>query len=242
MSFSVDNFEPKLKQFQELKLEKTPFIVVSLVGQELLSSGRLDQSLRVLEAARSIGTDSARLEASLLQTLGNAYWQSGNVSQALEYMERNLTINISNKDERGQCKSHANLGVAYGSLGQYQEASYHHEQQLRCAQLVGDYQEGLDALNQMAKCVMKLGNPAQAAIFYKDAYKMARQVADRAVLFQQLLKVADAYELAMTLTTHCYGIANTFHWPRRRETRNRKPLLMPALVRLITSEGTTNRL
>ena len=131
--FPVDNFEPKLKQFQELKLEKTPFIVVSLVGQELLSSSRLDQSLRMLEAARSIGTDSARLEASLLQTLGHAYWQSGNVSQALEYMERNLTVNINNKDERAQCKSHANLGVAYSSLGQFQEALYHHEQQLRCA-------------------------------------------------------------------------------------------------------------
>ena len=62
----IENFEPKLKQFQELKLEKTPFIFVSLVGQVLLSSGRLDQSLRVLEAARSIGTDSARLEALLL--------------------------------------------------------------------------------------------------------------------------------------------------------------------------------
>lgn len=130
MIFSVDNFEPKLKQFQELKLEKTPFIVVSLVGQELLSNSRLDQSLRVLDAARSIGTDSARLKASLLQTLGHAYWQSGNVSQALEYMERNLTVNINNKDERAQCKSHANLGVAYSSLGQFQEALYHHEQQL----------------------------------------------------------------------------------------------------------------
>ena len=56
---SVDNFEPKLKQFQELKLEKTSFIVVSLDEQELLSSSHLDQSLRVLEAAQSIGTDSA---------------------------------------------------------------------------------------------------------------------------------------------------------------------------------------
>ena len=97
---SVDNFEPKLKQFQELKLEKTSFIVVSLDEQELFSSSHLDQSLRVLEAAQSIGTDSALLEASLLQTLGHAYWQSGNISQALEYMEHNLTVNINNKDER----------------------------------------------------------------------------------------------------------------------------------------------
>ena len=97
---SVYNFEPKLKQFQELKLEKTSFIVVSLDEQELFSSSHLDQSLRVLEAAQSIGTDSALLEASLLQTLGHAYWQSGNVSQALEYMEHNLTVNINNKDER----------------------------------------------------------------------------------------------------------------------------------------------
>ena len=51
------------------------------------------------EAAQSIGTDSARLEASLLQTLGHAYWQSGSVSQALEYMELNLSVNLSNKQQ-----------------------------------------------------------------------------------------------------------------------------------------------
>ena len=65
----------------------------------------------------------------------------------------------------------------------------YHEQQLQCAQIVGDSQEGLDSLNQMATCVMKLDNPAQAAIFYKDAYKMARQLADRNIVFHQLLKV-----------------------------------------------------
>ena len=165
----------------------------------------------MLEAARSIGTDSARLEASLLQTLGHAYWQSGSVSQALEYMERNLSVNLSNKDERAQCKSHANLGVAYASLGQFQEALYHHEQQLRCAQIVGDNQECLDALNQMAMCVMKLGNPGQAAIFYKDAYKIARQLTDRSVMFQQLLKVANAFQSANDLD-------NTLLWHRKHLT------------------------
>jgi len=207
----VENFEPKLKQFQELKLEKTPFIIVSLVGQELLSSGRLDQSLRVLEAARSIGTDSARLEASLLQTLGHAYWQSGNVSQALDYMERNLTVNKNIKDDRGQCKSHSNLGVAYVSLGQYQEALYHHEEQARCAQLVGDPQEALDAFTQMGMCCMKLENGGKAATHFKDAYKISRQLGERSIMFEQLLNVANAFEKANDLD-------NTLLWYRKHLT------------------------
>ena len=152
----------------------------------------------------------------------------------------NLTVNI-NKDERAQCKSHANLGVPYSSLGQFQEALYHHEQQLRCVQIVGDSQEGLDALNQMATCVMKLGNPAQAAVFYKDAYKMARQLADRNVVFQQLLKVADAFELANDLD-------NTLLWYRKHLTlakekrdKSKKLWLMPTLVNSTIPEETMNK-
>ena len=135
-------------------------------------------------------------------------------------MERNLSVNLSNKDECAQCKSHANLGVAFASLGQFQEALYHHEQQLRCAQIVEDNQECLDALNQMATCVMKLGNPGQAALFYKDAYKIARQLTDRSIMFQQLLKVANAFQSANDLD-------NTLVWHRKhlslaKEKRDKK--------------------
>ena len=64
-------------------------------------------------------------------------------------MEHNLSVKLSNKGEHAQCKSHANLGVVYASLGQFQEALYHHEQQLQFAQIVGNNQECLDVLNQM---------------------------------------------------------------------------------------------
>ena len=105
------------------------------------------------------------------QEMSVKLWNIWNITSLLTLIIKMNVLSAS--------RIYTNLGVAYSSLGQFQEVLYHHEQQLQCAQIVGDSQEGLDSLNQMTTCVMKLGNPAQAAIFYKDdAYKMARQLAD----------------------------------------------------------------
>ena len=71
---SAGNFQPKLEKFESLKLDRNPFIITSVVGQELLSAGKHSSSMKVLEAARAIGTDSLKLESSLLQALGNYKW------------------------------------------------------------------------------------------------------------------------------------------------------------------------
>ena len=44
--------------------------MTSAVGQELSSAGKYSPAAKVLEAARNIGTDSPRLQSSLLQALG----------------------------------------------------------------------------------------------------------------------------------------------------------------------------
>lgn len=50
-SFSSDTLEPTYQQLQKMKLDKSPFVVVSVVGQELLTAGHHGASVVVLEAA-----------------------------------------------------------------------------------------------------------------------------------------------------------------------------------------------
>lgn len=47
--------------------------MASAVGQELSSAGKYGAAVKVLEAAHTIGTESPRLQSSLLQALGMIY-------------------------------------------------------------------------------------------------------------------------------------------------------------------------
>jgi hypothetical protein len=52
--------------------------------------------------------------------------------------ERSLEISSRLGDTKGQMRSYANLGNAYGCLGDFHKAVYYHEQQLRAAVALGD--------------------------------------------------------------------------------------------------------
>ena len=86
---------PQARCIRLVKLDKNPFIITAVVGQELLSTGHTQAAMKVLEAARAIGTDSLKLEASLLQALGRVHWSLKNTDKALAYMEEDLKINVA---------------------------------------------------------------------------------------------------------------------------------------------------
>eukprot|EP00057_Strongylocentrotus_purpuratus_P011509 XP_011665983.1 PREDICTED: tetratricopeptide repeat protein 28 [Strongylocentrotus purpuratus] len=50
-----DNFEPTYKQLVSMNLDKSPFVIISVIGQELLAAGYHASSLVVLESALKIG-------------------------------------------------------------------------------------------------------------------------------------------------------------------------------------------
>jgi len=50
--FSIPGMlEPTYRQLQAMKLEKSPFVIISVVGQELLAQGQFNNAVEVLEAA-----------------------------------------------------------------------------------------------------------------------------------------------------------------------------------------------
>lgn len=57
-----------------MRLDKSPFVVISVVGQELLAAGHYKAAVVVLEAALRIGTCSLKLRGSVFSALSSAYW------------------------------------------------------------------------------------------------------------------------------------------------------------------------
>ena len=174
---SSAKFQPKLEKFESIKLDKNPFIITSVIGQELQTANRMDPAVRILEAARAIGTDSLKLEASLLQALGRVHWILGHTDKALEYMEKDLQINVTLEDSLGCCRAHESLGTALFSLGRYKDAVMQHTQQHMRAQNV-DPRESISALNRLGQALVKMKNYQAALKAYKDSLKFAKEIGD----------------------------------------------------------------
>lgn len=87
-----DTLEPTYQQLQKMKLDKSPFVVVSVIGQELLTHGFHGASVVVLEAGLKIGTCSLKLRGSVFSALSSAYWSLGNAEKSMAYMQQDLEV------------------------------------------------------------------------------------------------------------------------------------------------------
>lgn len=156
-----------------MKLDKSPFVVVSVVGQELLTHGFNGASVVVLEAGLKIGTCSLKLRGSVFSALSSAYWALGNAEKSMTYMQQDLEVTktlgtgrktaIKHKylqlypnecfelflgpsgDQSGECRAHGNLGSALFSKGSYREALANHRNQLVLAMKLKDREVGMHA-------------------------------------------------------------------------------------------------
>uniref|UniRef100_A0ABD2WMS9 Tetratricopeptide repeat protein 28 n=1 Tax=Trichogramma kaykai TaxID=54128 RepID=A0ABD2WMS9_9HYME len=86
------NLEPTFQQLRAMKLDESPFVVVSVVGQELLGAGQYRASAHCLEAALAIGSCSLKLRGSVFSALSSAYWAMNSLDKAINYMQQDLVI------------------------------------------------------------------------------------------------------------------------------------------------------
>ena len=75
-----------------MKLDKNAFVVISVIGQELLASNYHAASVVVLESALRIGTCSLKLRGSVFSALSSAHWGLKNSDQAIAYMQQDLSV------------------------------------------------------------------------------------------------------------------------------------------------------
>lgn len=167
-----DSLEPTYQQLQKMKLDKSPFVVVSVIGQELLTHGFHGAAVVVLEAGLKIGTCSLKLRGSVFSALSSAYWSLGNTEKSMAYMQQDLEVTKtlgteeetaplrssdripaagerfvtkvpSTGDQSGECRAHGNLGSALFSKGSFREALANHRNQLVLAMKLKDREVGL---------------------------------------------------------------------------------------------------
>ncbi|OXB59126.1 hypothetical protein ASZ78_006673 [Callipepla squamata] len=173
-----ESLEPTYQQLQKMKLDKSPFVVVSVIGQELLTAGHHGASVVVLEAALKIGTCSLKLRGSVFSALSSAYWSLGNTEKSTGYMQQDLDVAKTLGDQTGECRAHGNLGSAFFSKGNYREALTNHRHQLVLAMKLKDREAASAALSSLGHVYTAIGDYPNALASHKQCVLLAKQSKD----------------------------------------------------------------
>ncbi|KAG5680211.1 hypothetical protein PVAND_009736 [Polypedilum vanderplanki] len=168
--------EPTFEQLKNMNLDQSPFVVISVIGQELLSGAHYHSALTVLEAALKIGSCSLKLRGSVFSALSSAYWALNQLDKAISYMQQDLAVAKSLGDQLGECRAHGNLGSAYFSQGSFKEALTAHRYQLVLAMKCKDTQSASIALTSLGHVYTAIGDYPNALASHKQCVQLVKQM------------------------------------------------------------------
>ncbi|KAB0791731.1 hypothetical protein PPYR_03531 [Photinus pyralis] len=190
------NLEPIFHQLENMKLDQSPFVLISVVGQELLAAGLYHSAVTVLESALRIGSCSLKLRGSVFSALSSAHWALNQLDKAIGYMQQDLAIAKSLGDTAGECRAHGNLGSAYFSQGSYKEALTAHRYQLVLAMKCKDTQAAAAALTSLGHVYTAIGDYPNALASHKQCVQLVKQMGDKLQEAREIGNVGAVY-LAM---------------------------------------------
>lgn len=191
------SFEPTYRQLQAMRLDRHPFVITSVIGQELLGAEEFAPAAIVLEAALLVGsTCSPKLRGSVLSALSSAFWALNDVDKALSYMQQDLAVARAMGDVAGECRAHANLGSAFFSKGLYREALQSHKAQLVLAMRLKDTMSAAQALSSLGHVHTALGDLPMALASHQKCLQVVLELGNRLLEARESGNVGAVY-LAM---------------------------------------------
>ncbi|XP_044737970.1 tetratricopeptide repeat protein 28 [Chrysoperla carnea] len=185
--------QPIFQQLHTMKLDQSPFVIISVVGQELLSVGLYNAAVTVLESALRIGSCSLKLRGSVFSALSSAHWALNQLDKAIGYMQQDLAVAKSLGDTAGECRAHGNLGSAYFSQGSYKEALTAHRYQLVLAMKCKDTQAAAAALTSLGHVYTAIGDYPNALASHKQCVQLVKQIGDRLQEAREIGNVGAVY-------------------------------------------------
>lgn len=200
------SLEPIYRQLQAMQLDKSPFVITSVIGQELLAAQHFPAAVVVLESSLRIGTCSMKLRGSVYSALSSAYWALSDLDKAIQYMQSDLQVAKSLGDQLGECRAHGNLGAAYYSSGNFKEALESHRYQLVLAMKGKLTEEAASALTSLGHVYTSIGDQPNALASHKQCLQIARQLHDQAAEIRETGNVG-----AVFLALGEYDQAIEFH-------------------------------
>lgn len=148
-SFSK-GFEPKYEKLRSMHLADKPFVVVSVLGQELIIQGHPRHAIVILESALKLGPENnKKFRGSVLASIAYAYCTTRDYEKALVNMQAELDLERDLEDVNGQCRVLSNIGYIYYKMRKFDKSLESHRRQMTLAMRAQLFQQVAIALNAL---------------------------------------------------------------------------------------------
>lgn len=127
-----------------------------------------------LEVIQVSGT--REVEGLLLNNLGTAFTNLGEVQRAIDLYEQKLILARDIRDRDSEKNALLNLGVAYHRLGQITRATEYYEQVLTIARELDDREDEGKALANLGLVYADLGDAQRALEYYEQDLVIVREI------------------------------------------------------------------
>lgn len=166
-----------IDQLRSMESSLDPFVVISIIGQHILTLNYYLESSILLECCLKIGTDSLKLKSSIYSALSVAYWKMGDNKSdlAIDAIKNDCACVIKLNDLNGQYRAVANLSNAYYQLEQYEDSLKNFKTQLDLAKLLNDKCKILITLQMIANVQQKMKQFDDAIESFQEFLKLAKQ-------------------------------------------------------------------
>lgn len=178
---AIQKFTEAAKRFGALKDTHGEVMSLHLIGvtyQRFLGqSNEAKQFLsRALDLAPHLAPNDWRLEATILNDLGQVYGSLYDQQQARSMLGDALRIFEAHGDRRGKASISNNLGLSYSSTGEGREAIELFQTALQIRQLEHDKENEVRTIGNLASAFDALGDFHQALLFSEQALRGWREL------------------------------------------------------------------
>jgi tetratricopeptide (TPR) repeat protein len=150
--------------------------------QVRLDLARLYEDTGALDAARGhyaqvVARDPSDVDALL--AIGRVEIRRQNPSEAVDPLNRALTLAIRRENDEAKGNILNAIGIAYKRLNKFEDALRYNNESLAIRRRRGDRRGMAASLNEIGQIQLRLGNPQEAARSYTDALTLRREIGDK---------------------------------------------------------------
>jgi CHAT domain-containing protein/tetratricopeptide (TPR) repeat protein len=147
-------------------------------GKRLFNNQQYQESIVPFEQALKIyqAIQDQAGEAKALNSLGAAFYSTGNLETALEYWQKSLPIAQKNNDLDLQGKLLSNLAIAYQDLGNYDQVLSYQQQALTLAQATQNRRQEAQILTDLGNTYDDIGNYSQSLEFHQKSLAIYQEI------------------------------------------------------------------